>query len=49
MHYEFVQPIDAEPLGPGASGASLKRLAVPATQPAKITEWIQRTIVEKHA
>ena len=36
VHYEFVQPIHAEPLGPGASGASLKRLAVPATQPAKI-------------
>ena len=38
-----------EPLGAGTSGASLKRLAIPVTQPSEVTEWVQRTIDEKRA
>lgn len=40
MHFDFIQPIDDEPLGAGSYRARLKRLATSAIQPQHITDWI---------
>jgi hypothetical protein len=47
-HFEFVQPTDAEPLGPGTKRGNLKRLAVAISQPSQVTTWVQRTIDRTH-
>jgi hypothetical protein len=49
VHFEFVQPFDAEPLGPGTYGGNLKRLATAISQPSEVTAWVQRTIDRTHA
>lgn len=48
VHFEFVQPMDDEPLGAGTYGGKLKRLAAPATLPTHVTEWVIE-VVKRHA
>jgi hypothetical protein len=42
--HEFVQPMDHPPLELGTYGGSLKRLATPRPQAAKVTEWLGRLL-----
>jgi len=44
VHFEFVQPIDDEPLGSGTYGGDMKRLAIPVDQPEEVTAWIARLL-----
>ena len=46
--FEFVQPLDDEPLGAGTFRGRLIRRAVPAIQPTHVTEWIME-VVRRHA
>ena len=41
IHFEFVQPIDDRPLGSGTFSLRPKRMALSASQPARITEWVR--------
>ncbi len=40
IHYEFVQPMDDEPLGIGTYGGHLVRLAESMAQPPEVTTWV---------
>jgi hypothetical protein len=40
IHFEFVQPMDDEPLGSGTYGADLVRLAESMAQPPEVTTWV---------
>jgi hypothetical protein len=40
IRHDFIQPMDYAPLGVGAGGAHLVRLASASAQPAKLTAWV---------
>ena len=42
--WDFVQPMDYEPLGLGTSGGHLIRLAQAVKQTPELTQWIARTV-----
>ncbi len=42
MHYEFVQPMDNEPLDVGTYSGRLVRRAKAGAQPTKVTEWVEQ-------
>ncbi len=44
IHHEFVQPMDYAPLGVGAGGKHLVRLAECAEQPAALTNWVAQLV-----
>jgi hypothetical protein len=44
IHYEFVQPMDDEPLGVGAYGGQIKQMAKPVSQLPELNEWVAQVI-----
>lgn len=44
IEFEFTQPMDSAPLGVGAYGGSLKRLATPRSQASDVTAWVKGVI-----
>ena len=49
VHFEFVQPMDYEPLDIGIFGGHLKRIAERVPQPPQVTAWVKQAIVKGHA
>jgi hypothetical protein len=49
LRFEFVQPMDTEPLTVGTSSTGLVRLATQVEQPRYVTEWVRASMARMRA